>query len=199
MPFYDDLFEGPDSKWTPTCGFQRPVSFATASLCIIQPAPERKSFNILTGVRATDARWEAGMRVLTFGGFPKLPTADKPGDSSIYATALREATREEVGRDIQVFVNWDDPFQTGPTKNRWFWDRPNMCAVVDDGKLCQDIAINSQYFLAVYLGGTLRESDEVIAPHWVRFEDVSGWYAFDDAQVLGYFLPRIKASLSVPY
>jgi len=165
--------------WIPgTFGLKHPAVLVTADALIYQVL-EGGRIQILIGTRKSPSRWEAGLRILTFGGFVD------PNDGSIYETVKREVMREEL-RDIALAIDFERPFFTGPCKVRHQWHSYQRS--ISSGEQVQDVPVVTANFLARYVGGELRDSDEVTAPHWVYLE---GDFAFDHALVLEHFLPRI--------
>lgn len=169
--------------WIPgTYGMQRPATLVTAD-ALIYRLLEGGRVQILSGTRKSPSRWEAGLRMLTFGGFVD------PQDKSLYDTVKREVTREEL-KGIQLNIDLSTPFFTGPCKVRHKWHGKTTCAISSSEQV-QDVPIITANFLARFISGELKESDEVTAPRWVFLEDLDGDFAFDHALVLGHFLPKI--------
>lgn len=179
------------SPWLPgTYGMQRPAVLVTAD-ALIYRIKEGGVIEILTGKRAlfqkdgvTPTRWEGGLPMLTFGGF-----VDPLKDASIYDTVKREVTREEL-KGIKLVTDFGHPFHTGPVKIRHQWHRQTQRAI-STGNQVQDVPIITANFLARYVSGELKDSEEVTAPRWALLEDLNGDFAFDHALVLQHFLPQI--------
>lgn len=74
----------------------------------------------------------------------------------------------------------------GPQKWRYRWDSASRRAIKTD-HLAQDIPVVTATYLASYLEGELKDSDEVTAPHWVSLRELASQdqeFAFDHARVL---------------
>lgn len=107
-----------------------------------------------------------------------------PTDEFVTSTVKREVMREEL-KGIKIVLEHRPLIICGPQKWRYRWDSKSQCAIKTD-HLAQEIPVVTGVYLAYYLEGELKDSDEVTAPHWVSLRELANndqEFAFDHARV----------------
>lgn len=161
-----------------TYGLKYPACVATADAVVYRKRPDGE-VEIVVATRAP-TRWEGGRLMCTIGGF-----IDPNDDEFVISTVKWEVMREEL-QGIKMVVEHRPLTVCGPQKWRYRWDCESRRAVKTD-HLAQEIPVVTVVYLASYLEGELKDSDEVTAPHWVSLRELASQdqeFAFDHARVL---------------